>query len=312
MAIVHELSWSVSRAGTFQACRRRYYIDYYLSWRGWERTAPEERKRAYLLKKMTRLPMLAGDCLHTALEGWFQAKLRGEEKSADQVTAEAVTRMREGYKTSRDGAWRARPSKLTHLAEHHYEEPRIDESTGAAGEYGTRYRERIEQGVAAFFELPELERVREADPADYLALEEMGTIELFGTKAFAIPDFAFRTVDGDRRTIHIYDWKTGKPREQDRFQLAVYVFYAGEKWGAKPEECVCVDAYLPTREIATMSFDAEAMEPVMDRVETTLAEMRAVHFDADEGTGDPEAFPMVEEGSRECSTCNYRELCGRG
>ncbi|MCA8981830.1 MAG: PD-(D/E)XK nuclease family protein, partial [Planctomycetes bacterium] len=294
MAIVHELSWSVSRAGTFRACRRKYYIDYYLSWRGWERTAPEERKRAYLLKKMTRLPMLAGDCLHTALEGWFKAKAEGRALGPEEVTQAAVTRMREGYKTSRDGLWRSQPSKLTHLAEHHYGEDRIDEASGAAGEYGTRYRKRIEEGVQAFFEMPELAEVRDADPKDYLALEEMGTIELFGTKAFAIPDFAFRRARNGEREIMIYDWKTGNPREQDRFQLAVYVFYAGEKWGAKPDECFCVDAYLPTRQLERMQFSEADMEPVMDRVETTLAEMRAVHFDADQGMGDAEEFPMVE------------------
>jgi len=311
MAIVHELSWSVSRAGTFRSCKRMYYIDYYLSWRGWERTAPEERKRAYLLKKMTRLPMLAGDCLHTALEGWFQAKTEGRVLSADEVTQQAVMRLREGYKMSRDGGWRARPSKLTRLAEHHYVEDRIDEKSGAAAEYGTRYRRRIEDGVKAFFEMPELAEVREVDPKDYLALEEMGTIELFGTKAFAIPDFAYGRTRTGEREITIYDWKTGQPREQDRFQLAVYVFYAGEKWGAKPAECYCVDAYLPTRKLERTQFSDADMEPVMDRVETTLAEMREVHFDADEGMGDANAFPMVEEGSRECSSCNYRELCGR-
>ncbi len=41
--------------------------------------------------------------------------------------------------------------------------------------------------------------------------------------------------------------------------------------------------------------------------------MKAVHFDADRSKGDPEDFPMVPEGdARECGTCNYREICGRG
>ena len=71
MALVHELSWSASRARMFQKCRRRYYLQYYLAWKGWDRQASDERQRAYLLKKMTRMPMLAGDALHRALEEWF-------------------------------------------------------------------------------------------------------------------------------------------------------------------------------------------------------------------------------------------------
>jgi hypothetical protein len=39
--------------------------------------------------------------------------------------------------------------------------------------------------------------------------------------------------------------------------------------------------------------------------------MREVHFNADKSTGDAEAFPKVEVGSRECSMCNFRELCDR-
>ena len=44
-----------------------------------------------------------------------------------------------------------------------------------------------------------------------------------GTKIYAVPDFAFRDVEG---RVRIYDWKSGQPRETDRSQLAVYLLYA--------------------------------------------------------------------------------------
>ncbi len=306
----HELSWSVSRDGAFRTCRRRYYYDYYLSWRGWEPDAPEPRRRAYLLKKLTRLPMLAGDALHRALEEWFDSRRRGRQLDPASVEERAVTLLREGYRTSRDGKWRRRPSKLTHLAEHHYREPRIDEADGSAAEYGGRYVERIRRGVRTFFEHPELADVREADPQSYLALEQMGTIELAGVRAFAVPDFAYRD---ERGRVVIYDWKSGAPRDVDRFQLAVYTLYAGEVWGAAPEEVRCIDAYLPTGELVRAEHTAEDLEPVLARIEASVAEMAELHFDADREDGDPERFPPLDpvEGARECATCNYRELCGR-
>lgn len=308
MAFAHELSWSVSRHGTFSACRRRYYYDYYYSWGGWDRSAEEGRQKAYLLKKMTRMPMLAGDALHQALAAWFEARRGGRQVEPKEVEAHALELLREGYRTSRDGRWRRRPSKLTHLAEHHYAEPRIDESTGAAGEYGKRYVERIKTGVRHFFESPDLAAVRAAPPDSYLALEEMGTIELAGTKAYAIPDFAFREDDA----IRIYDWKTGKPRAQDRFQLSVYVLYAQDRWEADPARVVCADVYLPTGELREERFGPDELDDVLAKVESSLAEMRAVHFDADRSAGDPDAFPMLEDpADHECRTCNYRELCGR-
>ena len=309
MAIVHELSWSVSRAGTFAACKRRYYHDYYFSWRGWERSAPAGRRQAYLLKKMTRLPMLAGECLHQALQRFFTARQAGGELGSEEVIRDALGQFRDGYRCSRDGKWRERPSKLVRLAEHHYEEEAIDEASGAAAEYGKHFVKRIESAVKNFFAMPALAPAREADPSGYLALEEMGTIDLLGVRAFAIPDFAFREQSDQ---IRIYDWKSGKPREQDLFQLATYVLYAVAKWQATPEDVICIDAYLPQGELTVQSFQPFELEATMARIESSLGEMQAVHFDADRSEGDPEAFPMVaEENSRECSTCNYRELCGR-
>jgi hypothetical protein len=314
VAIQHELSWSTSRARTFDSCPRKYYWDYYGSWRGWERGAETERKQAYLLKKMTRMPMWAGDCLHVALEWWFERRRAGITPGPDEVKQHALGRLREGYKQSRDGLWKQRPSKLTHLAEHHYSEPDIDEGSGAAATYGKRFVGRIEQGTDGFFADPALAPVREAEPESWLACEELGTIELYGTKVYAIPDFAFRRkVDGVEQVL-IYDWKTGREREADKFQLALYVLYAAQRWGTEPENTICVDAYLPEARCVEMRFTTEQLDDVLGRVQSSMHAMREVHFDADREDGDIEAFPMRgddPDGLRECSRCNYRELCGR-
>ncbi len=322
MAFAHELSWSVSRSGNFATCKRRYYHDYYSSWNGWSYDAQEERKRAYLLKKMTRMPMLAGDVLHQAIAEYFDRRSEGRAMSEDEVAGFAVKMLRDAYKQSRDGKWRERPSKFTHLAEHHYQEDCIDEASGAAGDYGKRFVERIRAGAACFFHAPELAAVREASTTGTLTVEGrapgdraskgLDTITLFGEKAYAIPDFAFKTQAGGVPCYHIYDWKTGSPREQDEFQLGVYVLYAMEKWGAKPEEVLCVDVYLTRGEFKTQTFDEAALAPIRERIEASIQEMRELHFDAGRSLGDPDAFPCIEDASsRECTNCNYRELCGR-
>ncbi|MEZ6017055.1 MAG: PD-(D/E)XK nuclease family protein [Planctomycetota bacterium] len=311
MAIVHELSWSTSRARTFAACPRRYYFDYYLSWLGWERNAAPERRKAYLLKKMSRFPMLAGDLVHQGIAEYFRRRDQGLAYTLEEAKRDAVTALRAKYKESRDGAWKARPSKLCRLAEHHYEEPRIDEATGAAGEYGKRYVARMEACLTAFFEAPELADVRASEPASWLACEEMSTFELFGTKVFAVPDFAYRAPDG---RVHILDWKTGSPRPEDRFQLEVYAFYARETWGAAPEEIVAEDVYLESGERHAVEFTDATLAAAEARIERSLSEMKAAHFDADRGVGDPSRFPALALDSpeaRECRSCNYRELCDR-
>ena len=325
MAIVHELSWSTSRARTFDSCRRKYYYDYYLSWLGWGRNADPERRSAYLLKKMTRMPMFAGDIVHRAIERYYSRRDQGQAMEADEAIQWAVTELRRGYKESRDGGWKARPAKSIRLGEHHYGEDRIDEASGEAGKYGKRYVERIKESLTTFFEAPELKDVREVEPGDWLACEEMSTFELFDTKIFAIPDFAYidraATRGGDSTrgdgssgtAVRIVDWKTGAPREADRFQLEVYAFYARERWKVDPLRTTAVDVYLGDGSLAEVQITEEVLHGALARIESSLTEMKAVHFDADRSKGDAEAFPMVPEAeaARACASCGYRELCDR-
>ncbi len=311
MAVRHELSWSTTRAASWQACPRRYYYDYYLSWGGWDERAKEARRRAWLLKKMTRLPMLAGDALHRALARWFEGKQQGHLAGEQEIIDHALALLRTGYKDSRDGKWKLRPAKLTRLAEHHYRESVIDETTTAAADYGKRFVERIRSAVTAFFSDPRLAGVRTAEPRDWLACEEMGTFDLEGTKVYAVPDFAHQAAD---RSVHIWDWKTGRPRPEDRLQLAVYTLYAEAVWGVDPDSVTCVDAYLGEGELAFEHFPRSELETIRGTIVDSLAAMRTLHFDASLEEGDPERFPMLtpgESATRECGSCNYRELCGR-
>ncbi len=312
MAIQHELSWSASRAGTFDSCKRRYYFDYYLSWLGWGNRADPPRREAYLLKKMTRMPMLAGDLVHQAIEAWLKERQRGGSMTREAMMEFAIEGLREGYRTSRNGTWKSRPSKLVHLAEHHFKEPCIDEQDGSAGDYGKRYLERMQQSINNFLDSPALAPAREAEPAGYLACEEMSTFEFEGTKVYAIPDFAFRDASG---VVHVYDWKTGRPSARDAFQLAVYVEYAVSSWGADPDNVVCYDAYLGTGDLVEQRLKPEEREEMRARMVETMAAMREVHFNADKGVGNELQFPMVVDpgqGGFPCSGCNYRGVWGGG
>lgn len=323
MAFAHELSWSVSRSGTFANCKRRYYNDYYFSWNGWDRSSPEARTMAWRLKKMTRMPMLAGDVLHQAIAEYFDRQSEGTEMLEDQLIGFAMDKLRVGYRQSRDGQglWRSRPGQSVHLAEHHFKEGCVDETTEAAKDYGMKYRDRIISGAKYFMTAAELASLHSLTPENVLCVEgrppghrenrDFATIQLFDTKVFAIPDFACKSVENGREQYFIYDWKSGAPRELDEFQLGVYALYAMQKWGASPEQITCVDVYLPTGEIKSKCHTQDELDTILARMETSLGEMQAVHFDAGLSAGSAEDFPMTEEGSYECGTCNYREMCER-
>ena len=72
----NELSWSRSRAATFDACPRRYWFDYYGHWGGWLETAGRTRE-IYVLKKLSTRWMWIGSAVHSAIEN----VLRRDRKS---------------------------------------------------------------------------------------------------------------------------------------------------------------------------------------------------------------------------------------
>ena len=66
--LANVFSWSRSRAGMFEDCRRRYYYHYYGAWGGWDSSAPPDVRRLYVLKQLTGRQGWAGRTVHSAVE----------------------------------------------------------------------------------------------------------------------------------------------------------------------------------------------------------------------------------------------------
>jgi len=312
----HELSWSPSRARTFNGCRRSYYYTYYLMWNGWSWKAPDLRKTVYKLKKATRMPFVAGDVVHRALHRFFKGRVKWNRELSEEDTAQwAKRQFRQAYRESREGAWRQSLSRYTLLAEHLYNEPEIQEDTGAAASYGGRFVERIDRSISQFFQRSELAPARQVNPSSYLAIDEQdfeqNCFYWNELKIHAGPDLAYRDVDG---SVVIYDWKTGSPAEADALQLRIYALYARERWEVPVEDIRLFAGYLNEGSLSSVSVDDTILEQTIGTMEASIAEMKELHFDAGEEDGDIEAFPMVpadSDAARACKTCNFRQLCDR-
>ena len=132
----------------------------------------------------------------------------------------------------------------------------------------------------------------------------MDTYLFLGTKIYAIPDFAY--VDGD--TVHIWDWKTGKPRDADLFQLHTYALYAREKWSTDPEQIVLHAAYIGEGHVLTTPVDLNRLSEAQDEMSVSLREMMEAHYDPDVDDLILENWPASPE-SRKCGWCRFRTLC---
>ena len=292
-----ELSWSASRAREFERCRREYWYSRYASWGWWQEKPRGPRYEVMVHKNLTSLPAFAGDCVHRAIARWFELRRSGTQMSAEELFEEARELFRDGWRQSAGDGWQARPNKSVHLEEHHYGQPPGKEAT-------ERVRDLLERCARSFSELAELAGVRASHPDSWRAVESLDTYRFLGTKVYAVPDFAYE----DSGNLHIWDWKTGRPREEDAFQLQTYALYACEKWSADPESIVLHAAYLGEGSVKTAPVDIEALSQAQDRMSASVREMMDVHYDPDED-------PVVMEhwaptGAPDgCPRCRFRAVC---
>lgn len=292
-----ELSWSASRAREFERCRREYWYSRYASWAWWKEQPPGEKHRIMVHKQLSSLPAFAGDCLHRAIARWFELRRSGGQMSAQELYEEARDLFRDGWRESSGDGWKARPNKSVHLEEHQYGVPLPPERLEAV-------RTHLERCARNFCEMPALEPVRLAHPDGWRAVESLDTYLFLGTKVYAVPDFAY--VDGER--LHIWDWKTGQPREEDLFQLHTYALYACEKWGSDPEQIVLHAAYVGVGEVKTVPVAIDRLSEVQDHMSASVRAMLDLHYDPEEDPLVMEQWPASGVPAA-CPTCRFRALC---
>lgn len=292
-----ELSWSASRAKEFERCKREYWYSRYANW-GWWTERPRGQKFDIMVhKNLTSLPAFTGDVIHRAIERWFQLRQAGTRMSAAELVDEAVELFRTGWRQSSTDGWQQRPNKSTHLFEHHY-------GFDVPAERTDRARKLIEHAAHYFCESPDLAPVREVAPEHWRGVEALDTYQFLGTKVYAVPDFAYE-IDGK---VHIWDWKTGRPREDDLFQLHTYALYACERWQTDPEDITLYGAYLGEGEVKQVPVQIDPLSQAQDRMSMSLREMMDVHYDPDEDELVMDNWPA--SGAPEaCRYCRYRGIC---
>ncbi|MCH2111235.1 MAG: PD-(D/E)XK nuclease family protein [Planctomycetes bacterium] len=293
-----ELSWSASRAREFNRCKRENWYARYGSWAWWKEQPRGEKFEAMVHKRLTSLPAFAGDCVHRAIEKWFHHQKNGVDMTQEELYEESRELFREGWRQSSTKSWEAQPNKSVHLEEHHY-----NEDIPAA--FTDRAKAILEESAAFFCQDPAIAPVREAHPDSWRAVETLDSYQFLGTKVYAVPDFAY--IDNEFQ-VHVWDWKTGRPREEDDFQLLTYALFACEKWGADPESIHLHAAYLAKGEVKSSRVDIDQLSEVQDQMSQSVREMQEIHYD-------PETDPFVEANwptsgaPHACGRCRFRAIC---
>lgn len=306
----NEFTWSVSRDGMFQDCKRQYWWNYYGSWGGWGWDATDEARQAYMLKKLSNRWAWVGTVVHETIEtalGRVSSAAR-EQKAAWQrdelePLLESVTgRMRRDFGGSRSKRYHSRPAKILGLAEHEYGEDVPSE------EWAKTNRNAL-TALRTFFTSDLFGRIRESDPSRWLPIEQLEQFDFEGTGVWAVLDFATRRPDDG---IEIYDWKTGAVNPAaNRPQLGCYTLYVEQRFGVGPENVENHLIYLGEElEEVTFVLDAEELEATRAKMRASIGEMRALIRDPAKNIADVSDFPMTDDLAK-CERCRFRRLCER-
>src|SRR5204863_471020 len=99
--LTNDFSWSRSRDGAFQECKRKYYYHYYGAWGGWDAAASEEVRRLYILKQLASRQQWAGRVVHDAVEMALHAFAQGRDIPVEPFIADVIERMRGDWSDAR-------------------------------------------------------------------------------------------------------------------------------------------------------------------------------------------------------------------
>lgn len=300
-----DFSWSLSRHNTLMECSRKYGYHYYFSHNGWFNDSSELARTAYRLKKMTNLPILFGEIVHTIIE----SVIKNYQKTGyvpDETTL--VEHLRNQLNrafidsTKNKEAWHERPKHYKMLHEIYYNGKLEEEDI-------EKIKDRISVCIHHFLKSKSFTDLTSKKEMQFIQSEEFRTMELLGVKVYVVIDFLYKDVNEDKWII--VDWKTGKETLEDRYQLALYALYLKNVFRVPLEKIEIRNEYLLTGNCQQYSLTEIDLKHVLDRMKMSLLEMGK--YVKDEDTNEPIdlAYFAKTENMNRCNRCNYKELCNK-
>jgi len=295
-------AWSESRVKCLRECGWKYYLTYFLAWLGWLNSAPQEKRRAYMLKNMTNLPMFVGSVVHDVIEEIIKSgRETGEWKTLKESQEDAIQRLRKGWKQSKDRRWEVSPKQSVNLAEHFYQEE-IDPARLDS------YKQKVLRSLKAFYDMPLFKIMQELKKEDWLTIEDFQKFTFdTGEEVTVKIDCGFRY----QGKIYLLDWKTGKVSDSVIDQLTTYAMYALKQgWAKKPDDIVIIPVYLAAYadlgERATPHLDVTMQH--MKRQAGIIRSEYPLLTEAFENKDNPAYFQRTDN-EHACTRCFFRDMC---
>lgn len=306
--LVNEFSWSKGRDRKLAECARAYFFNYYGSWGGWEKAAPERARRLYVLKKLDNRWQWSGAIVHDAIKAALLAVRRGRAVEPERLIATAHATMRRDFGRSAGRRyWQQGKARAGFfgLTEHEHQDGVSDE------EWRTLWA-KARASLEWFFGSRWTDLARSLQEAQWLEVDDddfdKTVFRLEGVKVFAVPDFAYLEPDG---TPVVVDWKNTRSRGGHDSQIIGYALYLSARYGFAPQSVRGRLVYLQDGTEVPVEMDPFALEAFRRHFADSVQRMRSLLADPEKNAPlDEAAFPMTTD-MRTCDRCPFRRECGR-
>ena len=326
MAFANRFGWSLSREATFDSCRRRYYFHYYLSWGGWEASAPALAREAFKLKRLVSLPLWRGQLVHYVASIVLRSmKAKGRIPDPGAVIAYTLERFQTQFEFSRLKKYLSTPKKSGEslnidwlaLFEHEYcreVSPAILEKT----------RDECVRAVEGLFAGTLLASIMGTERAKW-EIEDLVSgafsqqFDFSGVTVFVKTDFMFRDGDG---ALCIVDWKTNRVTAGEGItveegarnaaaQLGIYGYYAAHILREPVSSIRLIEVnLLDGGRVIEHAADDESIARARETIAAGIAKLASVLVRRDTTRNEALAsteFPKIE--NRLCRFCNFYRIC---
>jgi hypothetical protein len=291
-------AWSESRVKLLRECAYKYFLNYYESWEGWRKSAPQRSQQAYLLKQLTNKHMWPGSIVHEVIEHVIKTyKLNGTWTPLQDAQELGVNKLRSGWISSTKKEWKNTP-KSVNLFEHYYGEGLVKEETD-------RCKQIVLKSIEGFYSSRMAQIIQNLKPEDWVALEDFQKFNMDdGSEVSVKIDCGFKHND----KVFLLDWKTGKVNSNVIDQLVTYAMYALKKGFAKKlSDIVIVPVYLMyLGELGEteLTVNKQQLFGHASVIKNESIILREAHNNRDN-----EEYFKYTDNTKRCQYCNFKEIC---
>jgi hypothetical protein len=299
--LVNEFSWSISRKEIFDYCRRKYYLNYYGSWGGWEFNAPEETRLIYFLKQRSFAEMWVGDKVHKAIKFTIENRHQVDEKYVGDALLRRLDRDHSDSLSRKFGMTRAKDFWLFE----HYRGKQVDLDA---------LKEKALLCLRNFFRTDVYQELLSVPNPDILYLDDDNMdrmrFPVNGFTFYAIPDLCYRK-DGVTKLV---DWKTGRASETELSnQLKVYAWRLKLLHDIDPDQQPVHGQSIFLQDGASRGrmITGADLSDIESLANQSITEMQACLAEPSGNKPHPMGHFAMTENRNKCSSCAYWEVCER-